>query len=205
MGENSAQIKDNITGILLAGGMARRMGGDDKGMLAASGKPLVEWTFARLAPQVKTTLINANRNADFYARYGRVVADQVGGFCGPLAGIHAGMDAAATTWILSAPCDSPFMPSCLAAELFAAAERENADLAVAAADHRPQPVFMLAKTALKKNLAAFLSGGGRKIDLWYAPLAHAVVNFADADSFANINTPEELRAAESLLAKTAAG
>ena len=189
----------DITGILLAGGMARRMGGEDKGMLAASGRPLAEWTIARLAPQVKTVLVNANRNADFYARYGRVVADQVGGFCGPLAGIHAGMGETATKWILSAPCDSPFMPSCLAEELLAAAERENADLAVAAADHRPQPVFMLAKAALKKNLAAFLEGGGRKIDLWYAPLSHAVVNFSDADAFANINTPEELRAAESRL------
>ena len=171
------------------------MGGRDKGLISVAGKPLAEWTLARLRPQVGEVIINANRNTAAYAGWGRVVGDVHAGFCGPLAGIHAGLTAATGRWALFAPCDSPFLPQTLALELMAAANRQHADIAVAAAGGRAQPVFMLAKTALAAALQNFLNGGGRKIDLWYPQCAHVVVEFADADAFANINTPAELAAA----------
>ncbi len=191
--------KENITGILLAGGQARRMDGKDKGLLHAAGKPLVAWTLARLMPQVNAMLINANRNTADYAEFGRVIGDKHEGFCGPLAGIHAGIATATTEWALSVPCDSPFLPTTLAATLCRAADAANADIAVAATDNRPQPVFMLLRTCLADNLAEFLSTGGRKIDLWYAQHNHIIADFDDATAFANINTPEELTAAEKRL------
>ncbi|MGI9306524.1 MAG: molybdenum cofactor guanylyltransferase MobA [Gammaproteobacteria bacterium] len=187
-----------ITGILLAGGRARRMGGEDKGLLPVAGKPLAEWTRRRLRPQTGEILINANRNAAQYAALGRVIGDRHGGFCGPLAGIHAGLCAAKTEWAVSVPCDSPFFPEELTAKLMDAAAAKNAPVAVASAG-RMQPVFMLLKTSLAGELSAFLDGGGRKIDLWFGARRFAVAEFSDAAAFANINTPEELAAAESRL------
>lgn len=194
-------LSDNSppVGVLLAGGRARRMDGQDKGLLVVANKPLAEWTLQRLRPQVSEIIINANRNAAAYATWGRVVGDIHGGFCGPLAGIHAGLAAAQSEWVLFAPCDSPFLPKTLAAELMNAATLQRANLAIAAAGGRVQPVFMLAKPALGAHLQNFLKSGGRKIDLWYPQCAHVVVEFADADAFANINTPAELAAAAARL------
>ncbi|MGI9298527.1 MAG: molybdenum cofactor guanylyltransferase MobA [Gammaproteobacteria bacterium] len=188
-------IPDDITGVLLAGGRARRMGGEDKGLLPLAGLPLAARTLARLSPQVGAVVINANRNAARYAEFGRVVADEIGGFCGPLAGIHAGMRAAAGGWALSAPCDSPFLPADLAQTLARAAQNARADIAVAVAGERIQPAFLLVRAALADDLAAFLADGGRKIDLWYPRHSHIFADFSDAGAFANINTPEELAAA----------
>ena len=194
--DDAAITRLDTTGVLLAGGKARRMNGQDKGLLVAAGKPLAEHTLLRLRPQVTAVLVNANRHAEQYAAWGDVVADLHKDFCGPLAGIYAGMRAAKTPWILSVPCDSPFFPRCLAARLMQVARANNARIAIARANKRAQPVFMLAQTALADSLADFLDGGGRKIDLWYAQHSHGYADFADDDSFANINTPEELAAAD---------
>ena len=192
-------MSDNITGVVLAGGRARRMQERDKGLLPVAGRPLVSWTIDKLKPQTGAPLINANRNAEQYSVFGEVIADIHSGYCGPLAGIHAGLCAAKTEWALFVPCDSPFLPDNLAQTLFAAAGDENVELVVAVSGGRAQPVFMLAKTKLAQHLDDFINGGGRKIDLWYPQTSHATATFADADCFININTPEDLEAAATRL------
>ncbi|WOV91401.1 MAG: molybdenum cofactor guanylyltransferase MobA [Candidatus Zeuxoniibacter abyssi] len=187
-------MKEKITAIILAGGRARRMAGVDKGLCSLAW-PMIEWTLARIRPQVGAVLINANRNREAYAALGfPVAADDDDSRAGPLAGIHAGMKKSKTEWVLSAPCDSPFLPRTLAAELSAASD--NADVVVAAADGREQPVFMLAQCSLADDLGGFLAAGGRKIDEWYSRLNYISVPFGDGAAFVNINTPEELMAAE---------
>lgn len=182
-----------IGGVLLAGGRARRLGGRDKGLLLIGETPLAAICAARLAAQTVEMRIVANRHRDDYEKLGYpVVADVISGFAGPLAGIHAGMTAATTEWLLSAPCDSPFFPKDLAAQLFAAATAAAAEVAVATAGGRAQPVFMLAKRELRDTLADFLAGGDGKIANWYRQRKFVEVPFADAAAFDNINTPEDL-------------
>ena len=186
--------RSDITGIVLAGGQGRRMGNADKGFVELGGRPLVAHVIARLAPQVATLVINANRNAERYAAFGYpVVADAVGGFAGPLAGLHAGLSAARTDFVVTSPCDSPFLPDDLVARLAAAFDARPIDIAVARTFDQPHPVFALARRSLLPHLARFLEGGGRKIDAWYATLPMTEVGFDDeADAFRNINTPADL-------------
>jgi molybdopterin-guanine dinucleotide biosynthesis protein A len=173
------------------------MGGVDKGLVELDGKPMVAHVLARLAPQVGDVMINANQNAERYGALGYpVVPDAVGGFAGPLAGLHAGMSAARGAFVVTVPCDSPFVPMDLVARLAAALEKAGGQLAVAKTFAQPHPVFALARRDVLPNLAAFLEAGGRKIDAWYAALATIEVSFDDeADAFRNINTAEELAAA----------
>ena len=188
---------DSITGILLAGGLARRMGGGDKGLLPLGNSTLAARTLTVLAAQCRTVCINANRSIDEYEKLGFPVArDIMPDFAGPLAGIHAGMEAAETEWVLAAPCDSPFMPEDLAARMAATALDNQADIVTARAGGRAHPVFMLARRALRVDLAKFLAEGGRKIEDWRARHRFAEREFPDASAFVNINTPEELQAAE---------
>ena len=188
---------DSITGILLAGGLARRMGGGDKGLLPLGDSTLAARTLAILAAQCRTVCINANRSAVEYEKLGfPVVRDIISDFAGPLAGIHAGMESAETEWVLAAPCDSPFMPGDLAARMAATALEFGADIVTASAGGRAHPVFMLARRVLRADLVKFLAEGGRKIEDWRARHCFAEREFPDASAFANINTPEELRAAE---------
>ena len=189
--------RDDVTGVVLAGGQGRRMGGVDKGLVPFRGASMAAHAIARLAPQVGAILVNANQNAEAYAALGhRVVPDAVGGFAGPLAGLHAGLSAATTPFVATVPCDSPFLPPDLVERLAAALERANADVAVARTLDQPHPVFALVRTSVRPHLEAFLAGGGRKIDAWYATLAAVEVPFDDeADAFRNINTRDELAAA----------
>src|SRR6185295_14379492 len=109
---------NRVTGVVLAGGQGRRMGTVDKGLQLLRGKPMVAAVIERLAPQVDEILINANQNLDAYARFGhRVVPDAIGGFAGPLAGLHAGLSMAKHPLVLTVPCDSPFLPADLYARL----------------------------------------------------------------------------------------
>lgn len=188
-----------ITGLVLAGGQGRRMGGVDKGLAPLRGRPMVAWVLERLAPQVGELLINANQNLDQYGALGyRVVRDEIGGFAGPLAGLQAGMRAARTTFVLTCPCDSPFIPTDLAARLFAALGPRDTDLAVVKTGNWHQPVFALVRTALMPNLTAFLEKGGRKIDAWYTTLKFVEVCFDDEEeAFSNINTLDELKSFQS--------
>ena len=168
------------------------MGGVDKGLQPLRGKPMVGWVLARFRSQVDEILINANQNLEIYGALGyRVVRDEIGGFAGPLAGLHAGLSAATYPLVATVPCDSPFLPPDLVVRLKDALG-EN-DLAVAKTGDQAHPVFVLLRTSLKRNLETFLKAGGRKIDAWYASLKVVEVPFDDeADAFRNINTLEEL-------------
>jgi molybdenum cofactor guanylyltransferase len=181
-----------VSGIVLAGGLGRRMGGVDKGLQPLHGKAMVEHVLARLAPQVDEIVINANQNLERYSALGhRVVSDAIGGFAGPLAGLHAGLQAVSHPLAVTVPCDSPFLPTDLVARL--SQELKSNDLAVAKTGEQAHPVFALVRRAVLPNLESFLKGGGRKIDAWYASLKVVEVSFDDeADAFRNINTLEEL-------------
>jgi molybdopterin-guanine dinucleotide biosynthesis protein A len=188
----SGSGRSGISGIILAGGLGRRMGGVDKGLQVLRGKPMVQHVIERLAPQVAEIVINANQNAATYAKFGhRVVADDIAGYAGPLAGLHAGMKASQHPLVVTVPCDSPFLPADLVSRL--KNKIGAADLAVAKTGDQPHPVFSLMRTDLLSNLEAFLVKGGRKIDAWYGALRFVEVQFDDeADAFRNINTLEEL-------------
>ena len=156
---------------------------------------MIEWTLARIRPQVGAVLINANRNREAYAALGfPVAADDDDSRAGPLAGIHAGMKKSKTEWVLSAPCDSPFLPRTLAAELSAASD--NADVVVARRRWAGATGFHAGSVFTGDDLGGFLAAGGRKIDEWYSRLNYISVPFGDGAAFVNINTPEELMAAE---------
>ena len=191
----NSQIGSKITGILLAGGQGRRMGGVDKGLQLLRGKPMAQHVIERFAPQVDELLINANQNIEQYQSLGyRVIPDAIGGFVGPLAGLHRGLSEAAHPLVVTAPCDSPFLPLDLVAKLHAALDQQNAELAVARTGDQPHPVFCLCRKSVLPSLTAFLESGGRKIDWWYAQLKVADVDFVDEAAFRNINTREELSA-----------
>jgi molybdenum cofactor guanylyltransferase len=183
----------SISGIVLAGGQGRRMGGVDKGLQLLHGQPMVAHVLSRFRPQVAEVVINANQNVEAYAEFGhRVIGDELSGFAGPLAGLHAGMKAAMHPVVVTVPCDSPFLPADLVARLQAALD--DNDLAVAKTGDRSHPVFAMVRTRFRENLEAFLASGGRKIDAWYGALKFIEVRFDDeADAFRNINTIEELK------------
>jgi len=187
-----------ITGVVLAGGLGRRMGGVDKGLQLLRGKPMVAWVIERFQPQVDEVLINANQNVERYAALGhRVIPDEIAGYAGPLAGLHRGLTEAAHDLVATVPCDSPFLPLDVVARLRAALERNHTEIAVAKTGEQPHPVFCLCRKEVLPGLTAFLGAGGRKIDAWYAALAVVEVPFDDeADAFRNINTAGELAAAE---------
>lgn len=192
-------MHDAVTGVVLAGGLGRRMGGVDKGLQLLQGRPMAAHVLERLAPQVNALLINANQNSDAYAALGapyeaRVIPDLIGGFAGPLAGLQAGLTAARTPLVLTVPCDSPFLPPDLVNRLRVALNTHLAQVAVAKTGDQPHPVFALVRADVRENLEAFLQGGGRKIDAWYGALAVVEVPFDDeAEAFENINTRDELR------------
>lgn len=189
-----------ITGLILAGGRGSRMGNVDKGLQLFRGAPMALHVLMRLAPQVGDVLINANQNLGPYEGFGVPVwPDAMQGHAGPLAGLQTGLLHCDTDYMVTAPCDSPFLPNDLVARLAQGLEAAQADLAVAVTaggtDGRRQshPVFCLLKAALLPHLTDFLAGGGRKIDAWYASLAVAEVLFEDETAFRNINTVDELR------------
>lgn len=188
-------MSPGISGVVLAGGQGRRMGGVDKGLQPLHGRPMVAHVIERLAPQVDEIVVNANQNLEAYRAFGhRVVPDAIGGFAGPLAGLHAGLGAATKAFAVTVPCDSPFLPQDLVARLMGALR--DHDIAVAKTGEQPHPVFSLVRIAVRGHLEAFLAAGGRKIDTWYATLKVVEVPFDDeADAFRNINTVEELKQA----------
>jgi molybdopterin molybdotransferase len=190
--------KESISGLILAGGRGTRMGHVDKGLQPFGGSTMAAHVLARLEPQVATLAINANQNLDAYAAFGVPVwPDDTPGYAGPLAGLEAGLRRCATTYLLTAPCDSPFLPADLAERLYEGLKREDADLALAVTEEdgrrQPHPVFCLLKASLAPVLSSYLAGGGRRMDGWYPQIKVAEVLFDDADAFRNINTLEELQ------------
>lgn len=194
--------KQHITGLILAGGRGTRMGQVDKGLQPFRGMPMAMHVLLRLSPQVGEVIINANQHLAAYEAFGtQVWPDQLEGFAGPLAGLQTGLAHCETAYLVSAPCDSPFLPLDLVERLSAALLVNDADLAVAttieteAGIERKQahPVFSLMKASLLPHLSQFLHNGGRKVDAWYASLKVIEVNFKDTAAFRNINTLNELR------------
>lgn len=190
--------KEDITGLILAGGRGTRMGGVDKGLQNYQGIPMAMHALLRLAPQVGQIMINANRNLSAYESMGAPVwPDTLTDFAGPLAGFAAGMERCDTPYLMTVPCDTPRFPEDLAAQLAQALQARQADIAMVATRDgdtlRTQPVFCLLKTALLGSLLAFIQGGQRKIDKWTA-LHHCIaVPFADAHAFDGANTLAELQ------------
>ncbi len=187
----------DITGLVLAGGRATRMGGVDKGLQNHLGLPLALHAVLRLQPQVGSVMVNANRNLAAYEAMGVPVwPDVLPDHPGPLAGMLAGLEQCQTPWLLTVPCDTPGFPDDLAARLGRAAAAEDAEIAMAATREdgvlRTQPVFCLLRAMLMEDLAAWLQAGERKIDRWTARHRCAIVEFDDARSFFNANTPDEL-------------
>jgi molybdopterin-guanine dinucleotide biosynthesis protein A len=200
--------RSDITGVILAGGLARRMGGVDKGLQPFQGQTLVEHALQRLRPQVGRVGINANRSIAHYEALGVPVwPDATTDFAGPLSGFLAGMTHSDTPYLMTAPCDTPYFPHDLVARLGQALREHPADIAMAAGpeenkdgqiDVRTQPVFCLLKVSLLPHLQSFMQSGGRKIDAWTGQHPTVVVNFDrphdDPRSFFNINTLQQLQA-----------
>jgi molybdenum cofactor guanylyltransferase len=182
-----------ITGVVLAGGLGRRMGGVDKGLQLLDGKPLAAYVIERLAPQVDLLLVSANRNADAYATFGHpVIADRIGGYVGPLAGIHAGLSVCTTPLLACAPCDSPRLPDDLVARLRKKLEESDANIVIPTTASGLQPAFALMRRDVLPNLAAYLASGRRRMQDWLSELQLGVVQFDDERAFFNANTPADL-------------
>lgn len=182
-----------IDAVILAGGMARRMGGDDKGLVELNNQPMISHTIARLSPQVDRIMINANRNQQRYAEFGfEVFSDNDSGYLGPLAGMITAMDNTQADYLLVVPCDSPLLPTDLASRMLNTLLEADAEVVVASDGQREQPVVLLLKPSLRDSMKAFLDAGERKIDFWYAKHHYEVASFADQpEAFVNVNTPEQ--------------
>lgn len=197
-----------VLGLLLAGGLSRRMGGGDKCLSELAGRPILAHIIDRIRPQARGLLLNANGDPERFAEFGLpVVADDVPDFAGPLAGVLAGLDWATVhapdlPWVLSVPTDAPFLPHDLARRLLAACDGHRADLGCAASNGRAHPVVGLWPVRLRHHLRRALTEDGiRKVDAWTAQYRLATVEFpADpVDPFFNANRPEDLVEAERLL------
>ena len=194
--------RDALGAVVLAGGLARRMGGVDKGLVRLGERTMVEHVLAAVRPCVDALVVNANRNGGDYAALAAahdasVVADRRSGHPGPLAGLAAALHALDTERVFMCPCDSPFVLPALVARLDEACAEPDVDIAVAHDGERLQPVFCVVERGLLDSLERFLDADRRKIDAWFAEERVREVDCRDlAASFRNINTEEERLAAE---------
>ena len=197
----------HITGIVLAGCQATRLGGADKGLIECAGLPMVAHVIARVASQCSALLISANRNHDTYCQFGHpVYGDSVAEHAGPLAGILTGLQRMTTEWALVVPCDMPLIPDDLAARLGAALAEQQARLAVVYDGTRLQPLCMLVHRGLADSLAAFLDNGEHAAWRWINTQTHIQVDFSDAaPCFANANDQQELARMAEVLSDAATG
>ena len=160
-------INTHITGVILAGGQARRMGGQDKGLIMLNDKPMIEYIIEAFKPQTSKLIINANRNHEFYSEYGLdIVADELSGFCGPLAGMASALQAIENNYMVTVPCDTPFIPIDLVQRLTDALKKESTEISVAHNGDRIQPVFCMIKKSLQQSLNDDLAAGESTIDRW---------------------------------------
>jgi molybdenum cofactor guanylyltransferase len=189
--------RQDITALVLAGGKSRRMGGKDKGLLPFADGTLIGHVVKAILPQVGSVLISANRNLEEYRRLGfPVVADPLDDFQGPLAGFLAGLEQMQTEYLLTLPCDGPFVAANLAQRLAAGLTAVDAEIAVAHDGQRLQPVYALLHRGVVSDLRQALEQGERKIDRWYPRNRWVTVDFSDVPAqFSNINTPEDYASA----------
>lgn len=187
-----------VSGVILAGGLARRMHNQDKGLVPFKGQALISYAIKAMTPLVTEVFINANRHHDVYQQFGlRVIADQTDQFDGPLAGILTAMLAAKHAVLLVIPCDSPLVTTVHLERLLTARSVEDSDVAVAFDGERLHPVFLAIKTDLSTHLQAYLDRGERKLERWLHQHQWVAVDFSDvAGVFVNLNTLEELAALE---------
>ncbi|OHC75651.1 MAG: molybdenum cofactor guanylyltransferase MobA [Rhodospirillales bacterium RIFCSPLOWO2_12_FULL_58_28] len=197
-----------LPGVLLAGGKSRRMGGKEKCLLPLAGRPLLDHVIERLRPQVATLIINAPGDPARFARWGlEVVPDAIEGFAGPLAGILAGLDwayanAPQAAYIVTSPCDAPFLPGDLVKRLARTLKKEGADIACAVSANRNHPTFALWPLSLREDLRrAVVDEGVRRIQDWMLRCKVAPVDYPcdPIDPFTNINNPQDLAEAEEIL------
>ena len=191
---------NNITGCILAGGQGRRLDGLDKGLLPFGTGTLIEHCIARLQPQVSDVIISANRNHAAYASFSPTVfSDSFGDYAGPLAGFVTAMALASQPFIVTAACDSPFIPHDMVERLSRPVLAGQADISVACCAGQLQPVFGLFAVDLRASLIDYLNSGERKITTWFKQHRLVEVSFADPDAFANINTLADLENARQRL------
>lgn len=185
-----------VSVVILAGGMGRRMDRRDKGLVELDGKLLVEYVIEAVRPQNENILINANQHLEEYRRYGLpVFSDQLQGFQGPLAGVASAMQHVKTPYVLTLPCDAPFVLSDYLQRMWSELLAQQADLAVAFDGQRLQPVHALIPVKFYPDLLDFLGGTSRRVDAWYSRYAIGLVDFSDSPHmFHNLNTPEQLKA-----------
>ncbi len=189
-----------VTAVILAGGLARRFRGEDKGLIQLDRRPLAAWVSDRLRARVAEVLLNANRNLSEYAAIGHtVVADHLPGNLGPLAGLLAAGRTAQQEWLLSVPCDAPFLPLDLAMHLHTQAEANDVRMVRAADEVGTHYAVMLMHRSLLPELEAFVLDGGRQVRAWQETQPVETVFFqGDPYAFLNVNTPDDLRTAERL-------
>lgn len=184
-------MRQPVTTVILAGGQGARIGGD-KGLRILHGRPLLAWVLDAVRSQSDEVLISANGGREEYDAFGcPVIADQLTGWAGPLAGLQSALRCARHDWVASVPCDTPFLPSDLIAWLFAT--MGEADAAVAAVEGRRQPTIALYRKTVLPRLDAWLASGERKVGGWLDTLQVNEVVFDDAAAFININTQQELK------------
>ncbi|MDP1970277.1 MAG: molybdenum cofactor guanylyltransferase MobA [Methylobacter sp.] len=187
-----------VAGVILAGGRARRMDNQDKGLVKFKGRPMVSYAIAALAPVVDCVFINANRNIDLYRQFGwPVISDQTDSFDGPLAGILTAMIHADADILVVIPCDSPLIKTKHLQKLLLTRAENNADVAIAFDGISLHPVFLAIKTALQTSLQDYLADGQRKVAVWLAQQNWVQADFSDEpEMFSNINTMTELSVLE---------
>lgn len=193
---NNVPLDKQITVVILAGGKGRRMNAQDKGLVTLDNQPLVEYVLEAISKQNRNILINANQHVEQYKEYGYpVISDEIADFQGPLAGVAAAMGKVNTPYILTLPCDTPYVEKNYQEKMWAALESQQTDLAVAFDGQRLQPVHALIPVRLYADLLNFLAGKSRRVDSWYSQYAMGLVDFSQQlRMFCNLNTPGELKA-----------
>ena len=189
-----------ITSVILAGGQGKRIGGD-KGLQPLQGRTLIDWVLDIVSRQSAEVLINANGAPDDYVRFGyRIIADQIPGWAGPLAGLHSALHCAQHDWVACVPCDTPFLPDDLLTRLFSAVTTDATEAVVAVANGRRQPTIGLYHKSVLPSLDVYLNSGGRKVADWQNTLRLSEVVFDNADVFININSRDDLTQADQMTA-----
>ncbi len=191
-------MNKQITGLILAGGKAKRMGGIDKGLFVINEKYLISHVIQNLESQVEVLLINANRNIEIYKTFNKpIVLDLTDERLGPLGGIQAGLSKCETPYMISIPCDVPKIPLNICEKLYLKLLEEKADCAMPLTTdingiERTHPAILLLKTNLVDSLNVFLDSGERKIDKWTRDLKCIEVKFENESGFININKPDDI-------------
>ena len=195
-------LRSDVTAVILAGGMGRRMDGVDKGLVELGGQAMISYVIDTLRSQVDHVVVNANRNVEQYQSFSvAVVEDSMQGYQGPLAGLEAGLTAAQTPWVYTCPCDSPMQSPALLPHMWSEIVDTDAEIGVAFDGQRTHPVFLLVKCELLDSLRSYLQAGDRKIDRWFDRHKLKTIDCSEyASSFMNVNTEEERTNAEVQLA-----